>query len=147
MLAAGWRDIGKIIRAAATAVWSEDPVESSLAMARLSMLPPKLFVIMYEPWESTLWLELTRERLEVMKVCATRLHLLTGTMRAIVARRVFAPSAEKGTGKVGDGKGGVRRRHKNSKSGKTPAAHEPFSAGNSPSDPNNDSSEKSSTPP
>ncbi|KAK7194413.1 hypothetical protein NESM_000357600 [Novymonas esmeraldas] len=96
-IAAGWKSMGVLVRQAVTACWSEDPIECALAMAHLTTepiqlllmtMPGKLFFVMYEFWESTLRLELRRERLSVLEVCVPRLHAITDTARAMVMTRV-----------------------------------------------------------
>ncbi|KPA86917.1 hypothetical protein ABB37_00951 [Leptomonas pyrrhocoris] len=97
MMAGGWKHIGRIARNCVTACWSEDPIECAIALTHigtepiqsvLATLPSKLFFVMYEFWESTLRLELRRERLTVMQICMPRLHTMTDTARAMVLKRV-----------------------------------------------------------
>jgi hypothetical protein len=97
MMAGGWKHVGRIARNCVTACWSDDPIECAIALSHISTepiqnlltnLPTKLFFVMYEVWESTLRLELRRERLTVMELCMPRLHTMTDTARAMIVKRV-----------------------------------------------------------
>ncbi|KAL7701826.1 hypothetical protein NQL31_000116 [Lotmaria passim] len=97
MMAGGLKHIGRIVHNCVTACWSEDPIECAIALGHIGTepiqslsanLPSKLFFVMYEFWESTLRLELRRERLTVMEACMPRLHTMTDVARAMVVKRV-----------------------------------------------------------
>ncbi|KAH9598683.1 hypothetical protein LSM04_009311 [Trypanosoma melophagium] len=86
-MANAWAHVGTLVRNAATACWSEDPFETVLALARLSTdpisnffdnAPRQLFLIMFEPFESTLRLQLRKERVEWLRRIMPMLHALAG---------------------------------------------------------------------
>ncbi|EPY31866.1 hypothetical protein STCU_03158 [Strigomonas culicis] len=98
MLAGGWKHLSRIVRTASTACWSDDPIECTTALSRMSteplrhvqvVLPQRLFFIMYEFWESTLRLELRKEKLELQGSFRPAVHALTDTARTLVVKRPF----------------------------------------------------------
>ncbi|ORC87527.1 uncharacterized protein TM35_000211330 [Trypanosoma theileri] len=99
-MADAWVHVGSIVRNAATACWSEDPFETVLALARISTdpinscldtVPQKLFFITYEPWESTLRLQLRKERVEWLRRLMPMLHALAGAARKLNLEQAKEP--------------------------------------------------------
>ncbi|CAD2215083.1 hypothetical protein AGDE_12599 [Angomonas deanei] len=71
-----WQHIIRIMKSATVACWSEDPIECTLALSNmatepiqnaLAEMPMKLNFVMYEPWVTTLQLQLRRERVELLQ--------------------------------------------------------------------------------
>lgn len=97
-LASGFKALGTVIHSATTACWSSDPIECVLALGQMSTepmqnisstLPGTLFFVMYEFWESSLRLELRKERLRLMELCLPRIHAITDTVRTMVMKRAY----------------------------------------------------------
>ncbi|KPI89041.1 hypothetical protein ABL78_1854 [Leptomonas seymouri] len=114
VMAGGWKHIGRIARNSVTACWSNDPIECAIALGRLSTepiqsllnnLPEKLFFVTYEIWESTLRLELRRERVALLELCIPRLHTMTGAARAMVLKRTHRAQPKHSPSRHVDGHG------------------------------------------
>ncbi|CAD2215085.1 hypothetical protein AGDE_11946 [Angomonas deanei] len=96
-LAKCWNFIDHIVKNALRVCWTDDPIECALCMNELTtepfqnlinIIPGQMNFIMYEFWESTLRLELRKERFEHIKTCNPFLHALTDSARSMMVRRL-----------------------------------------------------------
>ncbi|KEG09312.1 hypothetical protein DQ04_05431000 [Trypanosoma grayi] len=102
-MAKSWVYVGEMVRNAAKACWAQDPIEIAAALRMLNTeplhntfvtVPGQLFFVMYEPWVSSLRLQLRRERLEVLRKLMPMLHAMAYAARALNSGKTPRPQGE-----------------------------------------------------